>query len=257
MELPEEHPTSNGPVSLDELIARAEEQGMTLTDYLAKLNVSQPTLANEAYLKEQLERGKRDADERNRAFMEEYSSFDVEKAVELQRLTDARIRENLLKLSLPGVILSPNRSVSKNVEASSSVEPNPQVVKQRSIENHFNTMPLSEVKRYFSQLTTEKSKNGKSFLSREDVNRFIARAFVGATYLPKLELNLANGEKQFVWSLFYNYYVRCTTNYQYEINSRCKDKYIDLLSDNFTNFTRQQIANNFHKEVGRKWPLTK
>jgi hypothetical protein len=122
--------------------------------------------------------------------------------------------------------------------------------------NVFNDMPLEEVSQYFRRLATEKSRNGKSFLSPKQVDQFIERAFLGKSELPKLTLNQQR-EGQFIWSLFYKYYLLCTGNYDYDQTKLCKDKYIDLLSENFTNFTRKKIADNFHKDATRKWLTTK
>ena len=126
--------------------------------------------------------------------------------------------------------------------------------------NTFNSMPLDEVKRWFIQLAENNSKNGKPFLTIEQVEQFIERAFVGNTNIQKLTLNYANREKLILWKLFYQYYQNCVSiDRSVERGVQCRDKYIKLLTDNFTNFIFEKVKDNFSKsnQVEKDWNLLK
>lgn len=124
-------------------------------------------------------------------------------------------------------------------------------------QNLFNSpLPLEEVERYFMQLATEKSKNGKQFLSESDVKNFIDRAFCNVLNLPQLTLNIDTREYRFVISLFYQFYSICVTDRRIEDTIQIKHKYVSLLCDNFTNFPDpNKVSENFNKKPGRKWPV--
>ncbi|GAB3909116.1 hypothetical protein GCM10028803_46140 [Larkinella knui] len=114
--------------------------------------------------------------------------------------------------------------------------------------NKFNGMSLDEVEKWFMKLSTNTSNNGRLFLSVNDLKLFIDRAFLKKTGVKKLTLNFGPKEKLFVWKLFYQYYLNCICiETGVERGTQCRDKYIRLLTDNFTNFTFDEVKANFAK----------
>lgn len=113
-------------------------------------------------------------------------------------------------------------------------------------------MPLSIAKEHFIVFTEQKSRNGKLFLTREQFDLFIQKAFSGKTELPKQRFNQApHREKWFIVKRFYEFYFMASN--EYENTSQCQEKYIKLLTDNFENWEYQDIKNNFSKQVKRNW----
>lgn len=122
--------------------------------------------------------------------------------------------------------------------------------------NKFNIMPIKEVEEYFSKLYKRVSKNGLPFLEQKMVDIFIKKAFLKEENTEKLTLNYFKGEKYFVWKLFYDYYLLCTDVINgIERGKQCRDKYIKLMTDNFTNFTFEEVKANFNRssEVKDQW----
>lgn len=109
-----------------------------------------------------------------------------------------------------------------------------------SLENKvYKPMPMSEVVEQLQPLTTRLSKNGKPFLTEEQLDIFIRRAFTGEKGLKKQKFNYAHGEKGLIIQLFYLLFVRAVTQYG-EKNQ--KDKYIRLVSEHFTNWDYDSVA---------------
>ncbi|GAB3339741.1 hypothetical protein GCM10027299_52590 [Larkinella ripae] len=121
--------------------------------------------------------------------------------------------------------------------------------------NLFNSMPLDQVEAWFMKLATNTSKNGRPHLSEAEVNQFINQAFCKKSQVQKLTINIANGELMSVTKLFYLYYDSCSNNYGYEPTRKCRKKYIDLIVDNFTNFDRFTLLQNFNnsKRASKTW----
>ncbi len=113
------------------------------------------------------------------------------------------------------------------------------------------SMPLKMVIQHFEVFTQRKSKNGKPFLTEEEFNSFIKRAFLGKEEEPKQTFNMATREKLFLVKRFYQFYDMSWK--EYENTQQCQEKYIRLLTDNFTNWDYQQTKNNFGDKVKRKW----
>jgi len=126
------------------------------------------------------------------------------------------------------------------------------------IENEENifckSMPLEVPIKHFKVLTERKSKNGKPFLSTDQFNSFIDKAFKGKQNLKKERFNLANREKLFIVKRFYQFYLLATNTEQgYENTLQSKPKYIKLLSDNFTNWNYESLKHNFGNKVKPEW----
>ncbi|CAN5197820.1 hypothetical protein BH09BAC4_BH09BAC4_20720 [soil metagenome] len=125
-------------------------------------------------------------------------------------------------------------------------------------QNVFNRMSLERVEEWFMQLSTNISKNGEPFLKKEQVQSFIDQAFILNITLTKFTLNYAPGEKLALWKLFYQYYQSCVSvNNSYERNVQSRDRYIKLLTDHFTNFTFEEVRQNFGNKVKKNWNLPK
>lgn len=125
--------------------------------------------------------------------------------------------------------------------------------KAKIINTFCNSMPLNIPKEHFKVFTISNSKNKNSpFLSIEQFNSFIEKAFTGKTELPKQTFNLApHKEKLYIIKRFYEFYLIAVKDF--EKTSQCKEKYIKLLSDNFINWDYEQIKNNFGNKVKRDW----
>jgi len=105
---------------------------------------------------------------------------------------------------------------------------------------------------FFNRLTTQRSRrDNKPFLSEEQFNEFIVRAFLKEQSAQKQTLNVGNREKGFIVKLFYDFYYKEALYYDAEHYTR--ETYIKLLTDNFTNWTYDQIKNNFKNTVKREW----
>lgn len=114
------------------------------------------------------------------------------------------------------------------------------------------SMPLEIAKKHFQVFAEKVSRNGKTFLSQQELNLFIEKAFGGNNTIPKQTFNIApQKEKLFIVKRFYEFY--CIAVKDYENTSQCKEKYIKLLTDNFTNWDYENIKNNFGNKVKREW----
>ena len=112
-------------------------------------------------------------------------------------------------------------------------------------------MPLEIAREHFKVFVTTESKNGNLFLTNEQLNSFIKRAVEGNKEIEKQTLNWANREKLFLVKRFYQFYTLAVD--RYENTTQCKEKYIKLLTDNFTNWDFKNIKSNFANKVKRQW----
>jgi hypothetical protein len=118
--------------------------------------------------------------------------------------------------------------------------------------NHFcQSMPLSKVKEHFKVFTEKNSKNNKPFLTTEQLNLFLEKAFHGKATVEKQAFNYAKREKLFIVKRFYQFYLIAVRDY--ESISQCQPKYIKLLTDNFINWEYKSVKNNFGNKVKRDW----
>lgn len=105
-------------------------------------------------------------------------------------------------------------------------------------------MPLNIPKEHFKILTEKNSKNGRPFLTQDQFNIFIERAFLGRTDLPMQKFNQApKGEKFKIQYLFRQFY----ENYciEYFNTGQTQDIFINLLTDNFIGWTFENVKDNF------------
>jgi hypothetical protein len=112
----------------------------------------------------------------------------------------------------------------------------------------FNKMPIEDTKKHFMQLTKPNSKSGKPFLTEEQVRKFIDRAFNGQEPSQKLSFSETRGSKGNIVGCFYKYYIKCVDHNgmigKFDIMAS-PEKYIKLLTDNFNNWSYEEIKNNF------------
>jgi hypothetical protein len=116
--------------------------------------------------------------------------------------------------------------------------------------NQFNKAPLELVVNYFMQLAEVQD---KPFLSREDVLKFIDKAFCGNNKIDKLTFTNANRKKGLICKLFSNFYEECKSDYTYETSKQNKEKYVKLLTSNFLNFSYKTVFGNFGISKSKYW----
>lgn len=113
--------------------------------------------------------------------------------------------------------------------------------------NQFNSRPIQEVVSHFEQLTILKNKLNKPLLTEKQLYDYIKMAFIDMIEIPepKMTLDIYRGDKRKINWLFYEFY-----NYQItRINSDSyqREKYMKLLYNYFTNFTKKAVEDNFNK----------
>lgn len=119
-------------------------------------------------------------------------------------------------------------------------------------ENMFcKAMPLEIAKEHFLVFTKRLSKNKQPFLSEEQLNLFMERAFQGNSQIEIQTFNYSIREKLFIVKRFYQFYLLAIQDY--ESTTQCKDKYLKLLTDNFSNWDYRNIKTNFGNKVKREW----
>jgi hypothetical protein len=106
-------------------------------------------------------------------------------------------------------------------------------------ENKFwKGMPMNVVVEHFKVFTERKSKNGKPFLTMEQLTLFLKKGFLGDNSVPVQKLNLSNGEKGFVIKRFYEFFDLAVSQYN-DLNK--KFKYIKLITTCFDNWDVKTI----------------
>lgn len=120
--------------------------------------------------------------------------------------------------------------------------------------NKFNSpMPLLTVRKYFMQLSNSPRKNRGAFLTPDEVNLFVRRAFVKEKGIGEMTLKVGPKDQLYVWKIFYQLYDYCLLNH-YEDTSQCREDYIRLLTDNFTNYDFDKVRANFGSgKCKRSW----
>ncbi|MGO4917898.1 hypothetical protein [Maribacter spongiicola] len=107
------------------------------------------------------------------------------------------------------------------------------------------SMPIDVAVSHFKKLTENNSKNGRPFLTKEQLDVFIRKAFCGVQDLPKQKFNQApKGEKSIIQHVFREFY---DANWDYFGTGQVQDKFIKLLTENFTDWDYKNVRNNFSK----------
>lgn len=113
------------------------------------------------------------------------------------------------------------------------------------------SMPLNIPIEHFKVFTEKLSKNKKPFLTIEQLNLFIDKAFKGNEKLPKQKFNqMPKGEKLLIQAVFYDFY---NTNCFYYFNTmQCQDIFIKLLTDNFEGWDYKNVKANFTPKTKKR-----
>ncbi|MGJ8666714.1 MAG: hypothetical protein ACSHW7_10130 [Patiriisocius sp.] len=111
-------------------------------------------------------------------------------------------------------------------------------------ENVFRkSMSFQTVIEHFEIFTIKNSQNGKPFLTNEQLDLFIRRAFCGEINLPKQKFNqIPKGEKFIIQYRFREFYDK---NYEHFGTVQVQDDFIKLLTDNFEGWEFKNVKNNF------------
>lgn len=112
-----------------------------------------------------------------------------------------------------------------------------------------NAQVIGLIRNYFSFLTIMPSKSGGTFLTKEQLEQFIERAFLGREDLPKIRFNAVQGEYNQIVYYFYMFYTICINSEDSaKKRGEIKEAYKKLLIDNFTNFGKlEHVYKNFHR----------
>jgi hypothetical protein len=115
-------------------------------------------------------------------------------------------------------------------------------------------MPLNMVREHFRVLTTNISKNNKKpFLTNEQFEAFIKRAFLEDKSIEPITLNYSKTkENLFIVKRFYQFYDKAITD-DYTTRNDSKEKYIKILTDNFSEWEFDKVLQNFGDKVKRSW----
>lgn len=111
-------------------------------------------------------------------------------------------------------------------------------------------MPIPFATDHFNFFTKENSKNGKPFLTNDQLKNFITRAFLGKEGIEKINFNWVIGDRKTIIRQFYNFYHNPDqiTSSKYDLRPKRRDFYIKLLTDNFMDFDFEIIKENFSKK---------
>jgi hypothetical protein len=122
----------------------------------------------------------------------------------------------------------------------------PKTEKSEPVNVFCKSMPLSIPKNHFKVFTENNSKNGKPFLSPEQLDAFIDRAFCGNTKFQKIKFNLDSREISAIRYVFYQFYN--TYYFEYFETLQCRPAFIRLLTDNFEGWDFETVNENFNKK---------
>lgn len=164
------------------------------------------------------------------------------------------LKERLKELQPPAITDQPNELQPQIDKLSNSSNDE----KKESINQFNKLMPIELAVNHFKVFTNTNYKKEKiPFLSNEAFELFIQKAFYEKKEIAKQKLNVGPTEKSFIVKRFYEFYqIGIGANADspdYEGTTQCRQKYIELLTDNFTNWTFEDIKKNFGNKTKRKW----
>jgi hypothetical protein len=122
----------------------------------------------------------------------------------------------------------------------------PKTEKSDSVNVFCKSMPLHIPKNHFKVFTEKNSKNCKPFITAEQLDAFIDRAFCGNTNLQKIRFNLDSREISAIRYVFYRFYN--TYYFEYFETLQCRPAFIRLLTDNFEGWDFETVNENFNKK---------
>lgn len=118
-------------------------------------------------------------------------------------------------------------------------------------ENRFNGAPLEDVEKFFYQLV--KNKEGTPYLTQDQFDEFIQRAFEEKPFVNEIALNGTRNRKEKIIGLFHLFYEANVVHRQgigkYDPNANV-DRYIRLLTDHFGNWAFDEVRDNFRRGGG-------
>lgn len=119
-------------------------------------------------------------------------------------------------------------------------------------ENYVNKLiPIEVIIKHFEVLKCKNERNGgKRWLTEDDFNKFIGRAFNGKKGIEKLTLIVGKAEKGLIVDRFHSFYTLAVNNYNENWNNT--ELYIRYLTDNFTNYTFEEVNKNFRTKGNNK-----
>jgi len=128
------------------------------------------------------------------------------------------------------------------------------ISKYKDAENKFcKNMPMDFPIEHFARLTTNNSGGDDNpYLTDDQFEAFIRRAFLKEKGIEKQTLNVGRGEKGHIVGAFYQFYQQSANH---DSSHYKKAPYIRVLRDNFTNWTFDQIT-NFRYTSEKKWTNT-
>ena len=106
-------------------------------------------------------------------------------------------------------------------------------------------LPMDQVVKHFEKMTVEKSKNGKVFLTPEQLVSFLKKGFLNDTTQLKQKINCSRGEKGLVILRFYELYDLACSEYDYPAR---KEKFIKLFVDCFDNWNEKSVIPFFRSD---------
>lgn len=131
------------------------------------------------------------------------------------------------------------------------VTPDEFISKIQNEENVFcKSMPLKIPIEHFKIFVDIENRNGNPYLSKEQFISFIKRVFLNDKSIDKISFDIGSRGKLFVIKRFYEFYQKAI---RFENTNQCRDKYIKLVSDNFTNWDYKDLKDNFGNKVKREW----
>lgn len=108
-------------------------------------------------------------------------------------------------------------------------------------------MPIGKAEKHFSEFERP-GKNKKPFLTEEQIELFIKKAFYGEQGIHKQSFNY-NPQRETGLIIYHFYQFYCLAqNEHFEDSNQCRDKYIKLLTDNFINWDFNKVRKNFAKK---------
>lgn len=114
-------------------------------------------------------------------------------------------------------------------------------------------MPLSFPRNHFNLFVKNKSKlDKKPFLTKEELDLFIDRAFCGNTDIEMLTFHQSpKGEKLIIQRVFYDFYLECKKANYFD-STIYQNIFIKLLTDNFKGFHFDKLNKNFNPKTKNK-----
>lgn len=148
------------------------------------------------------------------------------------------------------IIPSLERMETRKAAAEREKAPAHKPVDLHSLENKFCArMPISFAIDHFANLVNFNSSNGKPFLTQPQLEDFIGAAFAKVPIKIKHRINFTKGETGMIRGLFYAFYRQAVDNL-YELNTQCKYKYVQLLTEHMEGWDENKVKDNFRAVSG-------